>query len=96
MALLEDFLTEKIDISSFHRAFFEKYSFNSNAVTFFESNRIILSPQEKSVDFALWLEDIFWRCEQFDELSSDQEINKNKFKNSIKKFFLEIQEYLKE
>jgi GTP-sensing pleiotropic transcriptional regulator CodY len=106
LELLEDLRKGKIELSEFCVDFEEIGNLTSDIIRSFESNFIILSPNEKSLGFSDLLEEIFDLCEQyFEDLefgynNSPSEIElKNlevEIKNSIEKIYFQIQNYLNE
>lgn len=63
--LLEDFQKGKINTSEFCLAFEKTGKLTSDIIDIFESNFIILSPDEKVVDFSNLLEEVFDLCRDF-------------------------------
>jgi hypothetical protein len=93
LELLEEFLKENISISDFCSEFCERGSLNSDAVAILESNSILLSPHEKSLEFSELLEEIFDECQYFD---GEEDLTGDEFRNSIEKSFVKIKKYLNE
>ena len=93
LELLEEFLKENISISDFCSEFCKRGSLNSDAVAILESNSILLSPHEKSLEFSELLEEIFDECEHFD---GEEDLTGDEFRNSIEKSFVKIKKYLNE
>jgi hypothetical protein len=91
--LVEKFLKRNISILDFCIQFCERHLVNTNAVKMLESNFIILSPDERSLDFSDFIEDIYFICQEFDW---DQEDSENEFRNSIEKTFVRMKQYLNE
>jgi hypothetical protein len=92
--LLEQFVEENLSMGDFCNQFLKRDALNSQTRAILESNLILLSPHEKSLDFSDLLdllEEIYWTCEQLD---GDGENSENIFRNSIKESFLKIQNYL--
>ena len=103
--LLEDFQKGKINTSEFCLAFENTGKLTSDIIDIFESNFIILSPDEKVVDFSNLLEEVFDLCrDYFQDLefldanpsSEDFEKSKIEFNNSLEKIYLKIQKFLNE
>lgn len=59
LELLEEFLKENISMCDFCSEFCERGSLNNDAVAILESNLILLSPHEKSLEFLDLLEETF-------------------------------------
>ena len=103
--LLEDFQKGKISTFEFCLAFENTGKLTSDIIDIFESNLIILSPNEKSLGFSDLLEEVFDLCQDYfqnleflDANPSSEEFEKSKieFKNSVEEIFLKIQKYLNE
>ena len=84
-------MEENISMLDFFTEFRKRRSWNGNAAALLESNLIFLFPDERWLDFAYFLEEIDWTCEEFE---GDQENAENIFRNSINKTFLKIQNHL--
>ena len=93
LELVEQFVKEEICISDFLSQFLERCLLNSDAVDFLELNLILLEPNEKSLGFSDFLNDIENICHDFD---GDEENAENEFRSFIEKRFLKIQNYLNE
>jgi hypothetical protein len=89
--LLEQFLKGKISMGDFVGEFLDRDSLNSQTLSILESNLILFSPDEKSLGFSDLIENIYWTCEQIGSSAEDADTI---FRNSIEKYFLEIQNYL--
>ena len=103
--LLENFQKGKISTFDFCLAFENTGKLTSDIIDIFESNFIILSPDEKVVDFSNLLEEVFDLCrDYFQDLefldanpsSEDFEKSKIEFNNSLGKIYLKIQKFLNE
>ena len=103
--LLEDFQKGKINTFEFCLAFENTGKLTSDIIDIFESNFIILSPDEKALDFSNLLEEVFDLCQNYfqdleflDANPNPEEFEKSKieFNNSLKKIYLKIQKFLNE
>jgi hypothetical protein len=101
LELLEQFVKGKISMDDFIVEFFDRDSLNSQTLSILESNLILFSPDEESLDFSNFIANIYWTCEQIgdsvdwsNEQIADSEEYKTIFRNSIEKYFLQIQNYL--
>ena len=97
LELLEDFQKGKINTSEFCLAFENTGKLTSDIIDIFESNFIILSPDEKALDFSNLLEEVFEICEgylqdaEFRDENSEVEV-----KNSIEEIYFKIKNFLNE
>ena len=100
LELLEDFQKGKINTFEFCLAFENTGKLTSDIIDIFESNFIILSPDQKVLDFSNLLEEVFDLCQDYfqdleflDANPSSEEFEKSKieFKNSLGKIYLKIQ-----
>lgn len=105
LEFLEDFQKRKINTFQFCLAFENTGKLTSDIIDIFESNFIILSPDQKALEFSNLLEEIFDLCQDYfqdleflDANLSSEEFEKSKieFKNSIEKVYLKIQKFLNE
>ena len=105
LELLEDFQKGKINTLEFCLAFENTGKLTSDIIDIFESNFIILSPDQKVLDFSNLLEEVFDLCQDYfqdleflDANPSSEEFEKSKieFKNSLGKIHLKIQNFLNE
>ena len=103
--LLEDFQKGKITSFEFCLAFENTGKLTSDIIDIFESNFIILSPDEKAVDFSELLEEVFDLCQDYfqnlefldaNPSSEDFEKSKIEFNNSFRKIYSKIQKFLNE
>jgi hypothetical protein len=65
LELLEDFRKGKINTFEFCLAFENTGKLTSDIINIFESNFIILSPDEKALDFSNLLEKVFDLCQDY-------------------------------
>jgi hypothetical protein len=105
LELLEDFQKRKINTSEFCLAFENTGKLTSDIIDIFESNFIILSSDEKALDFSNLLEEVFdLRQDYFQYLEfldanpNPEEFEKSKieFNNFVGKIYLKIQNFLNE
>ena len=103
--LLEDFQKGKINTFEFCLAFENTGKLTSDIIDIFESNLIILSPDEKVVNFSNLLEEVFDLCRDYfqdleflDANPSSEDFKKSKieFNNSLEKIYFKIQKFLNE
>lgn len=100
LELLENYIEEKIDSFNFQIRFCERYESIEKVADLLKSNRVLLSPDKKSLDFGDLLSEIDDCCKAY---SGDPEPFRNKFeigdvefRISIEKIYLKIQKYLNE
>jgi len=100
LELLENYMEEKIDSFNFRIRFCERYESIGKVADLLQSNRVFLSPDENSLDFADLLSAIDSCCKAY---SDDPEPFRNKFeigdvefRISIEKIYFKIQKFLKE
>lgn len=100
LELLDKFIDKKIDSFNFRIAFCERYESIEKVADLLKSNRVLLSPDKNSLNFADLLAKIDNCCKAY---SDDPEPFRNKFeigdvefRISIEKIYLEIQKYLNE
>ena len=103
--LLKDFQKGEINTSEFCLAFENTGKLTSDILDIFESNFIILSPDEKALGFSNLLEEVFDLCRDYfqdleflDANPNPEEFEKSKieFNNSLGKIYLKIQNFLNE
>jgi hypothetical protein len=99
LELLDKFIDKKIDSFNFRIAFCERYESIQKVADLLKSNRVLLSPDENSLDFGDLLSEIDSCCKAY---SDDPEPFRNKFeigdvefRISIEKIYLKIQNFLK-
>ena len=100
LELLENYKEEKIDSFNFRIRFCERYESIEKVADLLKSNRVLLSPDQNSLDFGDLLSEIDSCCKAY---SDDPEPFRNKFefgdiefRISIEKIYLKIQKYLNE
>ena len=100
---MEDFQKGKINTSEFCLDFENTGKLISDIIEIFESNFIILSTDEKVLDFSNLLEEVFDLCQDyFQDLefldANPKEFEKSKIEsnNSLLKIYLKIQKFLNE
>ena len=98
--LLDKFIEKKIDIVKFIMAFCERYESIEKVADVLKSKRVLLSPDENSLDFGDLLSKIDNCCKAY---SGDPEPFRNKFeigdvefRTSIKKTYFQMKKFLKE
>lgn len=98
LKLLNEFMERKIDIPDFCIAFSRRISLNSEVVDTLESNLILLSPHEKSVEFADFIETISDYCDSYsgepESLRESYELDDTEFQDSIEKTYRQLQNFL--
>ena len=87
--LLDQFINKQIDVYKFAFLFEERDQLTLEALEILEKNLIILSSNEKAVDFANHLEKI----EEYCELTSDENFGLAQFRKFIKKVYSEIEKF---
>ena len=99
LELLENYREEKMDSFNFIMKFEERYDSIGKVADLLKSNRVLLSPDENSLDFGDLLSEIDSCCKAY---SDDPEPFRNKFeigdvefRISIEKVYLKIQKFLK-
>lgn len=100
LQLLEDYREDKLDILNFRYKFCERYDSIQKAADYLKSNRVLLSPDKKSINFGDLLLEINVCCNVYsndpEPFRNEFEIDDVEFRISIEKFYLEIQNYLDE
>ena len=99
LKLLENYIEEGSDSLNFRIRFCERYESIKKMADLLKSNRVLLSPDENSLDFGDLLSEIDSCCKAY---SDDPEPYRNKFeigdvefRTSIEKIYLKIQKFLK-
>lgn len=99
LELLKMYLEEEIELWVFKTEFFERYTSAENVAQVLISNRILLSPDERSLEFGKLLSQIENACESESDNSvnfeTDEEIVSVEFRILIENIYLEIQKILK-
>jgi hypothetical protein len=100
LELLENYREEKINTVNFRIRFCERYESIEKVADLLKSNRVLLSPDENSLDFGDLLSEIDSCCKAY---SDDPEPFRNKFEIGdvefrilIEKIDFKIQKFLKE
>ena len=97
LELLENYMEEKSDILNFRIRFCERYESTEKVADVLKSNRVLLSPDENSLDFGDLLSKIDSCCEVYsndpEPFRNDFEIGDVEFRTSIEKIYLEIQKF---
>ena len=95
LELLENYMEEKRDTFNFRIRFCERYESIEKVAYLLKSNRVLLSPDENSLDFGDLLSELDNCCKAY---SDDPEPFRNKFeigdvefRTSIEKIYLKIQ-----
>lgn len=95
--LLENFRKGKIKTFEFCISFENTGKLTSDIIDILESNLIILSPNEKSLDFSDLLEEVFDICEAYLQNAEFRDENSEvEVKNSVEEIYLKIQNFLNE
>ena len=95
LELLENFRKGKIQTFEFCISFEKSGKLTSDIIDIFESNYIILSPNEKSLGFSYFLEEVFDTCEAYlQDAESRDENSEVEFKNSVEEIYFKIQNFL--
>ena len=99
LELLDKFMENKIDILKFRIAFCERYESIEKVADILKSNRVLLSPDENSLDFGDILSKIDNCCQAY---FNDLELFRNKFeignvefRTSIEKIYFQMKNFLK-
>ena len=100
LELLKNYMEEKIDTCNFRNRFCERYESTEKVADLLKSNRVLLSPDENSLDFGDLLSKIDSCCKAY---SADPEPFRDKFeiggvefRISIEKIYFKIQKFLKQ
>jgi hypothetical protein len=100
LELLENYMEEKMDSFNFRIRFCERYDSIGKMSDLLQSNRVFLSPDENSLDFADLLSTIDGCCKAYSDdpepFRNTFEIGDVEFRTSIEKIYLNIQNLLKE
>ena len=91
-------MERKIDIPEFCIAFCRRSSLNIEVLDTLESNLVLLSPHEKSSEFANFIEEIVSCCEVYsgdpEPLKESYEIGDTDFQDLVEKTYLRLQKFL--
>ena len=100
MELLNKFVEKKLDILKFRITFCERYQSIEKVADGLKYNRVLLSPDENSLDFGDLLSKIYDCCQAY---SNDLEPFRNKFEigdveftTSIEKTYFQLKKFLQE
>ena len=100
LELLENYREEKMDSFNFRIRFCERYESIEKVADLLKSNRILLSPDENSLDFGDLLSEIDSCCKAYSDdpepFRNKFEIGEVEFRISMEKIYLKIQNFLKE
>ena len=96
MELLTNYIEDKISTENFHSGFLERYETTEKVANLLELNRVLLSPDKNSLDFAELLAKIDDYCTAYCGEPEFYESGPDEFPMLIKKIYLEIQKYLNE
>lgn len=100
LELLENYMEEKRDSFNFRIRFCERYESIEKVADLLESNRVLLSPDENSLDFGDLLSEIYSCCKDYSDdpepFRNEFEIGDVEFRTSIEKIYLKIQNFLTE
>ena len=88
LELLDKFIDKKIDSFNFRIAFCERYESIEKVADLLKSNRVLLSPDENSLDFGDLLSEIDSCCKAY---SDDPEPFRNKFEIGDVEFRISIE-----
>ena len=94
LELLEDYKTNKITTSKFLGSFHNLMHSIEKAAKLLESNKILLSPHEKSLDFALLLLEIEDCYAAYAPDPDSYEIGEVEYRSIVEKTYLDIQNLL--
>jgi hypothetical protein len=100
LELLENYMEEKRDSFNFRIRFRERYESIEKVADLLKSNRVLLSPDENSLDFGDLLSKIDSCCIAYSDdpepFRNNFEIGEVEFRTSIEKIYLKIQNFLTE
>jgi hypothetical protein len=100
LELLNEFMEKKIDITEFCDTFCRRSELNDEAVDMLNSNLILLSPHEKSIEFSNFMGQIFDCCEVCngdpEPLRESYEIGHTEFQHLVEKIYFSLQKFLEE
>jgi hypothetical protein len=100
LELLENYMKEKSGNSNFRITFCERYQSIEKVADLLKSNRVLLSPDENSLDFGDLLSKIDSCCSVYSDdpepFRNEFEIGAVEFRTSIEKIYLKIQNLLTE
>lgn len=100
LELLENYIEEKSDSSKFRIRFCERYESIDKVAELLKLNRVLLSPDENSLDFGDLLSNIDSCCKAYSDdpepFRDESEIGDVEFRTSIEKIYLKIQNFFTE
>lgn len=100
LELLKNYIEKTNDILNFRIRFWERYESIEKVADLLKSNRVLLSPDENSLDFGDLLSKIDSCCEVYsndpEPFRNEFEIGDVEFRTSIEKIYLKIQNFLTE
>lgn len=102
--LVKEYVEEKIDSGTFRIGFLERFDSIDEVADFLISNRIFLSPDQQSIEFARLLGEIDDACELYSgepieirkEFKREYELGDIEFQASIEKIYLKMQNLVSE
>ena len=100
LELLDNYMEAKIDSFNFIMKFEERYDSIEKVADLLKANRVLLSPDENSLDFVDFLSAIDSCCKVYSDnpepFQQECELNDVEFRNEIEKIYSKIQNSLKE
>ncbi len=101
LELLKNYMKEKSDSFTFRSRFSERYESIEKVADLLKSNRVLLSPDENSLDFGDLLEEIESCCKAYggddpEPFRNKWEMGEVEFRTSIEKIYLKIKNFLTE
>jgi len=100
LELLDNYMEEKMDTSNFWIRFCERYESIEKVADGLKSSRVLLSPDENSLDFGDLLSEIDSCCKVYSDdpepFRNKFEIGEVEFRTSIEKIYLKMQKFLDE
>ena len=100
LEFLENYREKKIDSFNFRIRFCERYESIEKVADLLKSNRVLLSPDENSLDFGDLLSEIDSCCKAYwndpEPFRNKFEIGDVEFRVSIEKIYFKIQKFLKQ
>ena len=100
LELLDKFMEKKINIFNFRTAFCERYISIEQLADVLKSNRVLLSPSQKSLEFGDLLAEIDNCCQAYsgdpEPFRNEFEIGDVEFRTSIEKTYFQMKKFLKE
>jgi len=100
LELLDKFMEKKMNTFDFRNAFCERYTSIEQVADVLKSNKVLLSPNQKSLEFGDLLAKIDNCCQAYSDdpepFRNKFEIGEVEFRTSIEKTYFQIQKYLNE